>query len=110
KHYFFPGFTTRTGGLLREGDLFDRRDEFQRDTGAQAAFWRSRVGKAPPDNALKVSLFSYTDAPVESLAHACRQYPGPVWLVAAAGAATAGLTEFAQHHHGLNRRPESLGR
>src|SRR5689334_25023543 len=52
KHYFFPGFTARTGGLLREADLFDRRDEFQRDAGAQAAFWRSLVGKAPPDSAL----------------------------------------------------------
>ncbi|HEX4764316.1 MAG TPA: elongation factor P maturation arginine rhamnosyltransferase EarP [Usitatibacter sp.] len=109
KHYFFPGFTARTGGLLREGDLFARRDEFQRDTGAQAAFWRSLVGKAPPDNALKVSLFSYTDAPVESLAHACRQYPGPVWLVAAEGAATAALRDFGRPAHDVLRRNNHSG-
>jgi len=109
KHYFFPGFTTRTGGLLREHDLVARRDEFQRDAGAQAAFWRSLVGKAPPDNALKVSLFSYTDAPVESLAHACRQYPGPVWLVAAEGAATAALRDFGRPAHAVLRRNDHSG-
>jgi uncharacterized repeat protein (TIGR03837 family) len=43
KHYFFPGFTHRTGGLLREADLLARRDAFQEDEGAQAAFWRSLV-------------------------------------------------------------------
>src|SRR6478609_3151449 len=45
KHFFFPGFTPRTGGLLREQDLLRRRFEFQRDAGARAAFWRSLVGK-----------------------------------------------------------------
>jgi len=109
KHYFFPGFTTRTGGLLREHDLMERRDEFQRDPGVQAAFWRSVVGKAPPANALKVSLFSYSEAPLESLAHACRQYPGPVWLVAAEGAATAALRDFAHPNHGVIRRNEHSG-
>ncbi len=42
KHFFFPGFTAKTGGLLREESLLRRRDEFQADEGAQAAFWRSR--------------------------------------------------------------------
>ena len=63
KHYFFPGFTPRTGGLLRERGLLQRRDDFQADAGAQAAFWRGLVGRAPPENALKLSLFAYTGAP-----------------------------------------------
>jgi uncharacterized repeat protein (TIGR03837 family) len=46
KHYFFPGFTPRTGGLLREADLLARRDAFQSDERAQAAFWKSLVGRA----------------------------------------------------------------
>src|SRR5690242_3763791 len=96
KHYFFPGFTPRTGGLLREHDLAERREEFQRDAGAQAAFWRSLVGRAPPENALKVSLFSYAHAPLENLAQACRQHPGPVWLLASEGAASAALRDFAR--------------
>jgi uncharacterized repeat protein (TIGR03837 family) len=109
KHYFFPGFTPRTGGLLREHDLLDRRDEFQRNAGVQAAFWRSLVGKSPPDRALKVSLFSYADAPLESLAHACRQYAGPVWLVASEGAAAAALGGFAQPGHDVIRRNSHSG-
>ncbi len=48
KHYFFPGFTARTGGLLREAGSSRRRDAFQADAGAQAAFWRSLAGRVPP--------------------------------------------------------------
>jgi uncharacterized repeat protein (TIGR03837 family) len=109
KHYFFPGFTPRTGGLLRERDLLDRRDEFQRDDGVQSAFWRSLVGQAPPAGALKVSLFSYSDAPLESLAHACRQCPGPVWLIASEGAASAALRDFSNPPHDVIRRNDHSG-
>ena len=99
KHYFFPGFTPRTGGLLRERSLIGRRDEFQADAGAQAAFWHSLLGKAPPENALKVSLFTYAGAPLESLARSVQQHPGPVWLVACEGVATAALHAFVNAPH-----------
>lgn len=91
KHFFFPGFTRRTGGLLREESLLRRRDEFQSDPGAQAGFWRALVGEAPPADALKVSLFNYSGAPVEGLARACLQSPQPVWLVAPEGIAANAL-------------------
>jgi len=93
KHYFFPGFTARTGGLLRERGLVERREVFQGDAGAQAAFWMSVAGKVPGRDTLKVSLFTYAGAPLETLARSCDQYPGPVWLVATEGsAAAAGLS------------------
>ena len=91
KHYFFPGFTRKTGGLLREESLLRRRDEFQRDAGAQAAFWKSVVGDAPAEGTLKVSLFTYAQAPVEGLARSCAQYPGPLWLIAPEGIAATAL-------------------
>ena len=91
KHFFFPGFTAKTGGLLREESLLRRRDEFQFDAGAQAAFWRSIVGEVPPADTLKVSLFSYAGAPVEGLARSCSQGAGPVWLVAPEGFAATAL-------------------
>ncbi|HET9578335.1 MAG TPA: elongation factor P maturation arginine rhamnosyltransferase EarP [Usitatibacter sp.] len=91
KHYFFPGFTRATGGLLRERDLLRRRFEFQRDAGAQAVFWQELVGRTPPEGALKVSLFAYAGAPLEALVSACAQHAGPVWLVVPDGPATAGL-------------------
>jgi uncharacterized repeat protein (TIGR03837 family) len=91
KHYFFPGFTPRTGGLLREADLLSRRDAFQIDTSAQAAFWKGLVGRAPPDDALKVSLFGYSGAPFDSLVRSCEHHPGPVWIVAPEGVAATAL-------------------
>ncbi len=94
KHFFFPGFTRNTGGLLREESLLRRRDEFQRDAGAQAAFWRGLVGTAPPEGALKVSLFNYAGAPVEGLARASVQHPGPVWIVAPEGIAATALERW----------------
>jgi uncharacterized repeat protein (TIGR03837 family) len=104
KHYFFPGFTARTGGLLREDGLLERRDSFQSDAGAQAAFWKGLVGKTPPQGALKLSLFTYSGAPLESLARSCMQYPGPVWMVAPDGMASSVLQGFASPSHETIRR------
>jgi uncharacterized repeat protein (TIGR03837 family) len=91
KHFFFPGFTRKTGGLLREESLLRRRDEFQADAGVQAAFWKSVVGAVPPEGTLKVSLFNYAGAPVEGLARACAQHPGTLWLIAPEGIAATAL-------------------
>jgi uncharacterized repeat protein (TIGR03837 family) len=102
KHFFFPGFTPRTGGLLREESLLRRRDEFQADQGAQAAFWRALTGSAPAAGTLKVSLFNYSDAPVESLARACVQHPGPVWLVAPEGIAATVIEQWCRVHAQLD--------
>ena len=92
KHYFYPGFSPRTGGLLREESLLRRRDEFQADGGAQAAFWRSLVGRSPPEGCLKVSLFGYAGAPFEALARTCISMPGPIWLVVPEGMASQALS------------------
>jgi uncharacterized repeat protein (TIGR03837 family) len=94
KHFFFPGFTAKTGGLLREESLLRRRDEFQADEGAQAAFWRSIVGEVPPADVLKVSLFSYAGAPIEGLARTCAASAGPVWLIAPEGVAATALGQL----------------
>ena len=118
KHFFFPGFTPRTGGLLRERSLLARRDEFQSDPGAQAAFWTSLTGRAPPEGALKVSLFAYAGAPFEGLARACLRYPGAVWLVVPEGVAVPAmgplsdptLDRRANQHKGGGRRAVELVR
>jgi uncharacterized repeat protein (TIGR03837 family) len=109
KHFFFPGFTPRTGGLLRENSLLRRRDEFQADAGTQAAFWKSLVGKSPPEGALKLSLFSYADAPLEGLAQGCLKFPGPVWLIAPEGTAGARLRERLTPMHDTIRRNDHPG-
>lgn len=67
KHFFFPGFTHKTGGLLHESALEEERRRFQSDPAAMAAFL-ARFGVTPAEMAaLKMSLFCYPHAPVAEL-------------------------------------------
>ena len=58
KVFFFPGFTEKTGGLLREHDLLPRRDAFESSSRARATFLEA-LGVAPAQNALLIMLFAY---------------------------------------------------
>jgi len=53
KYFFYPGFTARTGGLLREPDLMARQARFSRDT------WLSSQGIEIAPGKRLVSLFCY---------------------------------------------------
>jgi uncharacterized repeat protein (TIGR03837 family) len=70
--FFFPGFTARTGGLLREPDLFARRAAF-------AAPHR--------DEGLDVSLFCYANPALPSLCDAWARGGEPIRLRVADGVA-----------------------
>ena len=56
RHFFFPGFTKNTGGLLRERDLIAQRDTY--------------LQTELHENELKISLFCYENAPLQALFHA----------------------------------------
>ena len=65
RYFFFPGFTSATGGLLRENDLTARRTAFgprQRE-----AFWRWCGFPPVPRSSLAISLFGYQTAPLPLL-------------------------------------------
>ena len=66
KVFFFPGFNENTGGLIREQDLSARRDSFKKNDALQEEFWR-KFNVTLLDKAIKVSLFSYPHAPINSL-------------------------------------------
>lgn len=53
RHFYFPGFTTGTGGLIRESDLAP-----------------PTTNTARADKACQVSLFCYPHAPIRHLLHA----------------------------------------
>lgn len=67
KYFFFPGFTDKTGGLLYEAGLWQRRLQFQSDPAAMAAFLGPFGVTAAEMAGLKVSLFCYPHAPVADL-------------------------------------------
>jgi len=78
KHFFFPGFTRQTGGLLLEHDLLARRDAFQSDAARQLPFWQS-IGMGMPDaEALKISLFAYENAALHGLFDAWANSTQPI--------------------------------
>ena len=64
--FFFPGFTFESGGLLREADLIDRCERFDRDPSARIDFLRSLGIDAKPGERF-MSLFCYPDSPVAEL-------------------------------------------
>jgi uncharacterized repeat protein (TIGR03837 family) len=94
KHFFFPGFTDKTGGLLRERDLLDARDHFQADPAARADFL-ARLGVTRDEMAaLTVSLFCYPFAPVAELFATWRDGGTPVTCLVPEGVARAQVAAF----------------
>jgi uncharacterized repeat protein (TIGR03837 family) len=94
KHFFFPGFTARTGGLLCETGLAAARDAFQADMAGQAAFL-ARFGVTPAEMAAtKVSLFCYPQAPVADLLRAWQDGSAPVLCLVPEGVATGAIEAF----------------
>ncbi len=85
KHFFYPGFTPQTGGLLREPLLSERRPAFS--SVERQAFLRS-LGLQDRGEAL-VSLFCYDGAPVDRLLERLRAAAQPVHLLVTAGKARA---------------------
>ena len=61
KHFFYPGFTPRTGGLLREPGLLDRQAAFD------GATWLAQRGWAPRPGERVVSLFAYANPALPQL-------------------------------------------
>ena len=78
KHFFFPGFTARTGGLLLERDLLERRDAFQSDAQALSAYWQALGLELPQPDELRVSLFSYENPALPELLRIWEQAGQPV--------------------------------
>ncbi|MDO8889929.1 MAG: elongation factor P maturation arginine rhamnosyltransferase EarP [Hydrogenophaga sp.] len=72
KWFFYPGFTERTGGLLREPDLLQRRAAFDADVWLQ--------GLGVPTSAPRASLFCYEPAVLPEVLRQAARVPWQ-WLV-----------------------------
>jgi uncharacterized repeat protein (TIGR03837 family) len=76
EYFFFPGFTPESGGLLREADLIERCERFDRDPTAKIDFLRSLGVEAEPGDRF-ISVFSYPDSPVAELIDRIKAQPHP---------------------------------
>lgn len=88
EHYFYPGFTANSGGLLREADLIARREVFQKDPANRRRFLASHGIKRRPGETI-ASLLCYPDAPLDALAHRLTHSRAHLHLVVPQGAAAA---------------------
>ena len=84
KFFFYPGFTARTGGLLREQDLDARQRAFDR-----AAWLQSRG--ITDGGATFVSLFCYEPPALHELLKQLAAGPGKTRLLVTAGRAAAAV-------------------
>jgi uncharacterized repeat protein (TIGR03837 family) len=100
RYFFFPGFVAGTGGLLRERDLFQRRDRF--DEAQRVAFWDSLGHRSPAPDALVVSLFAYDSAPIGDLLEHWQRSSRPIVAVIPETA----LAAVAMRHLGHEDIPE----
>jgi uncharacterized repeat protein (TIGR03837 family) len=84
KWFFYPGFTPRTGGLLREPDLMARREPFDR------AAWLAQRGIGWRGERL-ISLFCYEPAALGHFLAQRQEASEPARLLVTAGRAAAAL-------------------
>lgn len=89
KHFFYPGFTAATGGLLREPGLDERRARFDR------AAWLRTLGIGWTGERL-VSLFCYEPAALSDLLAQLAGAGPPTRLLVTAGRATAAVKAAVQ--------------
>jgi uncharacterized repeat protein (TIGR03837 family) len=87
KWFFFPGFTPRTGGLLREPGLIAAQLDFDR------LDWLARRGWAPQAGERVVTLFCYDNPRLADLLTDLDDRP--TLLLAAPGAATRAIESWS---------------
>ena len=91
KVFYYPGFTPKTGGLLREPDLLQRQAAFDKATWLKKLFKQHDIDWQAENSEVLVSLFCYEPAALSQLLNEWTQNGingNPVRLLVAAGRAT----------------------
>ncbi len=91
--FWFPGFTPRSGGLLREAGLLARRDQATAQATSRPALLRA-AGIEPAADALLVSLFCYANAALPGLLDTWAEGDDTIACLAPEGIALAELDRF----------------
>lgn len=94
KHFFFPGMTSKTGGLIFSRDFKDERDAFLARPTARSEFL-NELGVTLSAQCVVVSLFCYPEAPVAQLLEVFAQASGKqIICLLPVGVATAAVQGF----------------
>lgn len=83
KHFFYPGFTERTGGLIREADFLQREAQFD------ATAWLQQLGITRRPGEQLLSLFCYEPVALPQLLQRLATSERTTRLLVTAGRATA---------------------
>ena len=94
KHFFFPGFTSQTGGLLREAGLERERRAFLAQPQQARAFLQGLGLPETEIDAFKVSLFCSPHAPVAALFAAWQHGNEKVTCLVPEGVAVVAVEAF----------------
>jgi uncharacterized repeat protein (TIGR03837 family) len=78
RHFFFPGFSDKTGGVIAEQGLLQAVEQWQSHPEEQAAFWQQRGIPPRQSGELRVSLFAYENPAIGELLHYWSQGTQPV--------------------------------
>lgn len=106
KWFFYPGFSDKTGGLLREADLAQRQANFVRSAWLQDLWPRLQHGFGAPKAATGeqlVSLFCYEPPALQALLEQLASAPRPTRLLVTAGRATRAAQAFLSDENWLQR-------
>lgn len=95
KHFFYPGFTPHTGGLLREPDLLQRQTDFAQPS--QREQWLAQRGIDWHGERL-VSLFCYEPKALPDLLHELNAGELPTLLLVTAGRARDAVLALAARY------------
>ncbi len=102
KHFFYPGFTLASGGLLREPDLTQRQDAFD------APAWLRGLGLTRLLGARLVSLFCYEPPALDTWLTQLQAGPHTTQLLVTAGRAQAAVNTWLQTQHPDKRQQLAL--
>jgi uncharacterized repeat protein (TIGR03837 family) len=91
KTFFFPGFTLKTGGLIREQSLLQARDHWQAQASGAKTFWPDCT---TTDNTLVMSLFCYPHAPIHQLLDTLTKATTPTLCIVPDSAITPTVSAF----------------
>jgi uncharacterized repeat protein (TIGR03837 family) len=94
KHFFFPGFSETSGGLLCEHGLLDEREAWLGDTTEQLRYWASLGLPLRAAGELRVSLFCYESPSLISLLTAFAAGATPITALVPEGRALADVARF----------------